>query len=97
MTIAPDWVYEVLSPSTARVDRSRKIPIYAREGVGHLWFIDPLARLLEIYRLDGGRWVVAGAHGGGDLLRAEPFEAAALDPSRWWPAAAGSVAAAPAR
>src|SRR5258708_2801445 len=42
ITLAPDWVCEVISPSTGRVDRSRKMGIYAREGVRHLWFVDPL-------------------------------------------------------
>jgi Uma2 family endonuclease len=81
---APDWVCEVLSPSTARVDRARKMRIYAREGVGHLWLLDPLARTLEIYRLVDGQWVVVAAHGGDDGIRAEPFEAVTLAMQRWW-------------
>ncbi|MEA2625799.1 MAG: hypothetical protein QOD06_1844, partial [Candidatus Binatota bacterium] len=53
-TLAPDWLCEVISPSTARLDRSRKMRVYAREGVAHLWLVDPLARILEIYRLENG-------------------------------------------
>jgi hypothetical protein len=83
-TLAPDWVCEVLSKSTARLDRVRKLPVYAREGVGHVWLVDPQLRTLEVYRLDGGRWVVAGSHGGDDVAGAEPFEAAALALSLWW-------------
>src|SRR5437762_2790090 len=45
--LAPDWVCEVLSPSTAAIDRAEKMPIYGRERVGHLWLIDPAARTLE--------------------------------------------------
>jgi hypothetical protein len=67
-----------------RIDRSRKMRIYAREGVAHLWSVDPLARTLEVYRLEGGRWVVASAHGGDDVVRAEPFGALAIDIGRWW-------------
>jgi Uma2 family endonuclease len=52
--IAPDWVCEVLSASTAAVDRAEKLPIYAREGVAHVWLVDPTARTLEIFRLEGG-------------------------------------------
>jgi Uma2 family endonuclease len=74
VTLAPDWVCEVISPRTGRIDRSRKMGIYAREGVRHLWFVDPLARTLEAYRLDGERWVVASTHGGAETVRAEPFE-----------------------
>lgn len=83
---APDWVCEVISPSTATIDRGRKMQIYAREGVGHLWFIEPLARTLEVYRLDAEehRWVVVENFGGDDVVRAVPFEAVALDLARWW-------------
>ena len=49
--IPPDWVCEILSPSTARTDRIIKMPIYAREKVAHLWQIDPDLKLLEIYKL----------------------------------------------
>jgi Uma2 family endonuclease len=84
-TLAPDWVCEVVSPSTGRVDRTRKMGIYAREGVAHLWFVDPLARTLEIYRLDGGRWSILRTHAGSDPVRAEPFESCEIHPARWWP------------
>lgn len=82
--LAPDWVCEVLSTSTARVDRVRKKPIYAREGVSHLWLVDPIARTLEVYRLDGGRWIDVGAYGDTEVVRAEPFAAVEMDMSQWW-------------
>lgn len=82
--LAPDWVCEVISPSTARVDRVRKVPAYAREGVGHLWLVDPLQQTLEVFRLEGPRWVLVGTHGGSEIVHAEPFEALALDMNRWW-------------
>ena len=84
VTLAPDWACEVVSPRTGAVDRSRKMRVYSREGVGHLWFVDPLARTLEVYRLDGERWVVASTHGGAETVRAEPFEALVIDVARWW-------------
>ena len=85
MTQAPDWVCEVLSPSTGTIDRGRKMRIYAREGVGHLWLVDPLARTLEVYRLDAEhRWVVVENFGGDDVVRAEPFDTVALALARWW-------------
>lgn len=82
--LAPDWVCEVLSTSTARIDRVRKKPIYARERVSHLWLVDPLVHTLEVYRLDGGQWVDAGAYGGAEVVRAEPFATVEMDMSQWW-------------
>lgn len=84
LTLAPDWVCEVISPSTGALDRSRKMRVYAREGVRHLWFVDPSPHTLEVYRLEGERWVVAGTHAGAELVRAEPFEAVPLELRRWW-------------
>jgi Uma2 family endonuclease len=83
-TLAPDWICEVISPSTGRIDRSRKMRIYACEGVSHLWFVEPLLETLEIYRLESGRWVVVGTQAGRDAVRAEPFDAVELDLGRWW-------------
>jgi len=83
-TLAPDWVCEVISPSTARIDRVRKMAIYAREKVGHLWLVDPAAHTLEVYRLDGARWTVAGNHAASEHVRAAPFEAVEIDIARWW-------------
>jgi Uma2 family endonuclease len=84
-TVAPDWVCEVVSPSTGRLDRGRKMQCYARAGVASLWLVDPIQTTLEIYRLEAGRWVVVATHGGDDVVRAEPFDAAELRLARWWP------------
>ena len=83
-TLAPDWVCEVLSPSTSRFDRTRKLPVYARAGIPHLWLLDPLAETLEIYRLQAEHWVLLATHGGDDVVNAEPFEAATVDLKRIW-------------
>ena len=83
-TLAPDWLCEVVSPSTGAVDRGRKMAIYAREGVRNLWIVDPITRTIEVYRLEDGRWIVLSAHGGADRVQAEPFEALTLEPERWW-------------
>ena len=82
--VAPDWACEVVSPTTAGADRVRKMRIYARELVDHLWLVEPLARTLEVYRLESGRWVVASTHGGSEHVRAEPLEAVELELPRWW-------------
>jgi Uma2 family endonuclease len=71
--LAPDWVCEIISPSTAALDRARKVGIYAREQVGHAWLVDPIARTLEVLRLEAGRWVIVSTHAGDMTVRAEPF------------------------
>jgi Uma2 family endonuclease len=53
-SLAPDWVCEVISPSTAALDRVKKLSIHAREGVRHAWLVDPIGRTLEVLRLDAG-------------------------------------------
>lgn len=83
-TLAPDWVCEVLSPSTAQIDRVRKMRIYAREAVGHLWIVDPLLRTLEVYRRGDEHWIVDANFAGADGARAEPFAQVELALSRWW-------------
>jgi Uma2 family endonuclease len=84
MTLAPDWVCEVLSASTEALDRGRKMGSYAREGVKHLWLVDPRSRLLESYRLEQGRWSRLNAFVGDSRVRAEPFEAIEIRLGRLW-------------
>lgn len=83
-TLAPDWVCEVLSPSTATFDRKEKLPVYAREGVQHAWLVDPRARTLEVFRLEAGRWVLLGVHSDSERVRAQPFEAVELELGALW-------------
>ena len=77
--LAPDWVCEILSPSTARVDRVLKMPVYAREGVGHLWLVDPDLQTLEVYRLDADHeaphWLLLESLEGDAPVRQPPFDA----------------------
>ena len=85
-TLAPDWVCEVVSPSTGRIDRSRKMRIYGREGVAHLWLVDPLLRTIEGYRRnDGGQWIVDGVWDGDQRVRVAPFAEVELPLARFWP------------
>jgi Uma2 family endonuclease len=83
-SVAPDWVCEVISPSTAAIDRVKKLTIYAREQVRHAWLVDPLARTLEVLLLENGRWTIRSTWSGLAVLRAEPFEAIELDLSLLW-------------
>ncbi len=95
LDIAPDWVCEVLSPSTAAIDRVKKLTIYAREGVGHAWLVDPIDQTLELLALERSRWVLVATYAGADVVRAEPFDAIDLDLALLWddpsPAGAGQV------
>ncbi|HTJ46521.1 MAG TPA: Uma2 family endonuclease [Kofleriaceae bacterium] len=82
--IAPNWVCEVLAPSTAKLDRTKKLGVYARERVTHVWIIDPLSQTLEVLRLDGDTYRIAMTAGGEDKVRAEPFDAIELDLAILW-------------
>ncbi len=82
--LAPDWVAEVLSPSTARFDRHRKLGAYAQHGVSHVWLIDPAARLLEVLRLDGATYRLALTASDDQRVRAEPFDAIELELAVLW-------------
>lgn len=84
MEVAPDWVCEVLSPSTESIDRSDKVPIYARERVAHVWLVDPLTKTLEVLRLDGETYRVIRAWRDEAVVRAEPFDAIELDLAILW-------------
>jgi Uma2 family endonuclease len=82
--VAPDWICEVLSPSTAARDRTRKMHHYARARVAHLWFLDPVLQTLEVFRLDGDGWRLAMSAAGDAPVRAEPFDAIDLDMAGLW-------------
>jgi Uma2 family endonuclease len=82
--LAPDWICEVLSPSTTTIDRTKKLRIYAREGVGHAWLVDPIAQTLEVLRLEGGRWAIVATHAGAEVVRAQPFEALEIRLKELW-------------
>ncbi|MGU3544080.1 Uma2 family endonuclease [Methylobacterium sp. A52T] len=73
--IAPDWVCEILSPSTIRLDRGRKRRIYAEAGIGHLWLLDPAAGVLEGFALADGRWVLLATIQRGETVALPPFDA----------------------
>jgi Uma2 family endonuclease len=84
-TLAPDWICEVLSPSTEQYDRETKMPLYAAHGVQWAWLVDPLAKKLEVYALgEAGRWGKPSRHGEADRVRAAPFDAIELDLSVLW-------------
>jgi Uma2 family endonuclease len=83
--LAPDWVCEILSPSTRRIDLGRKRDIYAEHGVGHLWLIDPEARTLEAFALTGGRWLLLATVEAADPVSLAPFDAITFSLAELWP------------
>jgi Uma2 family endonuclease len=84
-TLAPDWVCEIASRSTHKLDRTKKLPIYAASGVAHAWLIHPVLRSLTVLRLHGGHWIEIGFHEGDERVRAAPFESFELELGRlWW-------------
>jgi Uma2 family endonuclease len=83
-TLAPDWVCEVLSPSTAILDRTRKQDIYREHGVARLWFVDPPARTIEVLSRAEQGWMVAGTFGGEGEKRIPPFDAVPIDIGALW-------------
>ncbi len=83
--VAPDWVCEVLSPSTFRNDKVRKMPLYARHGIGHIWLIDPAAMTMDAFKLgsDCG-WLLLGSFAENDKVRAEPFQEIEINLEDLW-------------
>jgi Uma2 family endonuclease len=83
-TVRPDWVCEVLSPTTRRHDRRGKMPVYLREGVTHLWFVEPLDRTLEVFALDGATYRLFATYADQEKIRAPPFDAIEIDLAVLW-------------
>jgi Uma2 family endonuclease len=85
-TLAPDWVSEVLSRSTEKLDRDEKLPYYAMHGVLHAWLLDPIDKRLEVDSLhtETKRWREVRIYQGDSMVRAAPFDAIELDLSALW-------------
>jgi Uma2 family endonuclease len=83
-SLAPDWVCEVLSPGTARIDRAVKMPLYAAQGVNWLWLLDPDIRTLEVYSLSDGHWLLEDTWKDDDQVRAAPFAEVVLHLDDLW-------------
>lgn len=85
VTLAPDWVCEVHSPSTRKVDLHEKRPLYAQAGVRHLWFVDPTDRTLEAFELRDGEWVLIATAKDEDPVSIRPFDAITFGLGALWP------------
>lgn len=84
ISVVPDWVCEVLSPSTERMDRAEKMPWYASIGVSHAWLVHPMRRTLEAFRLHEAKWLAIAVHKDDERARIEPFDAIELELALLW-------------
>ena len=82
--LAPDWICEVLSPSTEAIDRTEKLPIYAREKVAYVWLLNPRLQVLEAFALDASGYRVLGVWHGEQAVRVPPFEAVEIELGGLW-------------
>ncbi|MFH1139158.1 MAG: Uma2 family endonuclease [Pseudomonadota bacterium] len=84
ISVVPDWVCEMLSPSARGYDRIKKMPLYGQFAVKHVWLLDPLDRTLEVYQLENGRWTAIGFYGENDKVKAEPFAEIEINLADFW-------------
>lgn len=82
--LAPDWVCEILSPSTASLDRSKKMRVYGKVKVPHVWLVDPIGRTVEVFRLTGDLYSLVTVAGDTPKARLEPFDAIELEVEALW-------------
>ena len=82
--VVPDWACEVISPSSGRLDRFKKMPIYLREGVAHLWIVDPLQQTVEVFANGGETWHMIATHGENQVARIPPFDEIEIELALLW-------------
>lgn len=82
--VIPDWIGEVLSPSTSRTDRGAKLDLYLTHRVGHVWLVDPRERTIEVFRAHEQGWLRVKVFTRTEKVRAEPFDAIELDLALLW-------------
>jgi len=82
--IVPDWLCEIVSPSTAQKDRAVKLPLYARYGVPFVWIVDPLAKTLEAFGLQQGQWLLIATLKDDDPVAVPPFDAVTFSLADLW-------------
>lgn len=82
--IVPDWICEILSPSNAKLDRTEKMPLYAKYGVGYVWLVDPLSKTLEAFELIDNRWSMIGVFKDEERVQIKPFDKIKIELSDLW-------------
>jgi Uma2 family endonuclease len=85
VTLAPDWLCEILSPSTEMLDRNAKRRIYGEAGVAFLWLLDPRTRSLEAFQLVAGKWLLVGVAEADEPVSFVPFDAISFPLSDLFP------------
>lgn len=81
----PDWICEIISPNTVRLDRITKMSIYGDHGVPHVWLVDPVAKTLEVFGLEPSKgWLTLGLYAENQAIRAEPFQDAEIALEHLW-------------
>ncbi len=84
----PDWVCEVISPSTGRIDRAVKMPLYAHYGVKYIWIVDPDLKTLEAYQLQEdksvNKWLLIKTLQDAEAVSLPPFDEIEFDLSVLW-------------
>lgn len=83
-SLSPDWVCEVVSPSSSRHDRVTKMNLYAQFKIPFYWLIDPALKTLEVFELSSSRWVLNSSYQGDDKVSAQPFDAIEFDLGDLW-------------
>lgn len=84
LTLVPDWVCEVLSPTTARDDRRLKLPLYARARIAHVWLVDPEQRLVEVFETTDAKPTLVAGGAVDERVALPPFDDLPLELSRLW-------------
>ena len=82
--VVPDWVCEILSPSTAKKDRTQKLPLYGKYGAAYAWLVDPLARTLEAFALREEGWLLIATLKDDDPVSVPPFDAISFSLADLW-------------
>lgn len=82
--VAPDWICEVLSPSTMRLDKTKKMPIYAKHNVNYIWLINPSDKTLDVFKLVSGGWHLLNAFVENDKVNAKPFQEIEINLAELW-------------
>lgn len=82
--LAPDWICEILSPSTVKVDRAEKLPLYAQSGVAYCWLVDPDLRTLEVFENREGKWLLLAVLENDASVSQSPFDAIAFGLASLW-------------
>lgn len=84
MTVVPDWVCEVLSPSSRGFDSVIKMNAYADAGVEWAWLVEPADMHVDVFRREGKGWEQIASAEGSVVVRLPPFDAVELDLGEWW-------------